>query len=98
MNSDMISRTALINSINATRKMLNSGVPKRNLTAQDILDCIYGLRSDDQPLGKWEERADPEEPCAFFRRKFYCSVCGNWNSYGKPRFCMDCGAEMETES
>ena len=31
-------------------------------------------------------------------RRFYCSACGRWQTYGTTRYCMHCGAEMRGES
>ena len=26
---------------------------------------------------------------------FYCDRCGDWTTYGRTRYCMNCGAHME---
>ena len=44
--------------------------------------------------GHWEEKYD-ENDDAWCRRKFYCSACGDWNTYGKSKFCPNCGAVMD---
>lgn len=44
--------------------------------------------------GTWTERIDEDEE-DIFRRKFFCSCCGDWNTYGKTKFCPECGAKME---
>ena len=44
--------------------------------------------------GKWSSRYDPEDK-PFFRKKYYCSCCGEWNTYGMSDYCPNCGAEME---
>ena len=43
--------------------------------------------------GTWSERYD-EDDYIFFRKKFVCSACGKWNTYGKTSFCPICGADM----
>lgn len=43
--------------------------------------------------GEWSEEYDPDDDL-FFQRKFRCSACGNWNTYGFTRFCPACGAKM----
>ena len=43
--------------------------------------------------GVWQEMI-VESESAFFRRKFVCSACGDWNTYGRSRYCPDCGARM----
>ena len=48
-------------------------------------------------MGEWEERyTDDANP--MFRRRFYCSRCGEWTTHGKTRYCPNCGAEMEGEN
>lgn len=46
--------------------------------------------------GQWEERIiDDESP--LFQRRFYCSCCGRWTTYGKTEYCPHCGAKMDGE-
>ena len=47
--------------------------------------------------GVWEERVldKSDEPCGFLRRRFYCSACGDWQTYGKTRYCPSCGMRMK---
>ena len=62
----------------------------------------FESRAEDCPLveapeghkGHWEERYLEEAPI-FLRRRWYCSECGKWQTYGMPRYCPNCGAEME---
>lgn len=44
--------------------------------------------------GTWSEEYDPNDD-VFFRRKFRCSACNGWNTYGFTKYCPDCGAKME---
>lgn len=46
--------------------------------------------------GSWEEKI-VEDTDPLFRRRFYCSACGSWTSYGKTLYCPDCGADMRGE-
>lgn len=60
-------------------------------TALDM--AIVALKAEPKH-GRWEYRyLENEEP--FFRRRWYCSCCGHWTTYGRPRYCMYCGAKME---
>lgn len=43
--------------------------------------------------GAWEEKI-VEDSDPLFRRRWYCSACGSWTSYGKTLYCPDCGADM----
>ena len=44
--------------------------------------------------GKWSVQCDPDDK-PLFHRKYVCSVCGKWNTYGLSDYCPRCGAEME---
>ena len=47
--------------------------------------------------GRWvDDYNETEHP--LFRKAWKCSVCGFRTSYGKPKFCMNCGAQMDGES
>ena len=45
---------------------------------------------------EWEER--DVEVYAWFgtttQRRFYCGACGKWQSWGKTKWCPECGAKM----
>jgi len=43
--------------------------------------------------GQWTEENDPTD-APFFQRKFRCSACNGWNTYGFTRYCPECGAKM----
>lgn len=43
-------------------------------------------------MGTWSRKIFPEEK--WTRERFYCSVCNGWNTYGKSKFCPNCGAKM----
>ena len=45
--------------------------------------------------GSWSETYDPDD--GFMAKKYYCSACGDWNTYGKSHFCPNCGAKMDGE-
>ena len=44
--------------------------------------------------GHWTERVGevPDDPYYIFRKRFYCSVCGDWQTYGKTDYCPMCGS------
>ncbi len=46
--------------------------------------------------GEWIDRYD-EDDKPFFKRKYVCSACGHWNTYGKSKYCPNCGAKMEVQ-
>lgn len=43
--------------------------------------------------GTWTEEFD-ESANPFFQRRWRCSVCNDYNYYGRPDFCPCCGADM----
>lgn len=47
--------------------------------------------------GRWEERIvdDPLDPYGFFKKRWYCSSCGRYQTYGTTAFCPCCGARMD---
>lgn len=48
--------------------------------------------------GRWDERIvdnDEFDKYGFFRRRFYCSACGDWNTHGASKYCPHCGARMD---
>ena len=57
----------------------------RDIPAADVEPIVYG---------EWEERV-VEEADAWSRRRFFCSACGDWQTYGKPPRCPHCGAHMK---
>ena len=51
----------------------------------------------DRPQGEWiEERANDADFISWHRWK--CSVCGDWQTYGTPRYCPNCGADMRGDN
>lgn len=60
---------------------------ERTLEIQPAVDAVP------ERTGTWSEEYDPNDDL-FFRRKYRCSACGDWNTYGFTRFCPACGARM----
>ena len=50
--------------------------------------------SEEKPNGEWITKFFPDDESPLFRKRYYCSVCGEWQTYGKTKFCMNCGADM----
>ena len=65
-------------------------------TDKQIMQKINGILMSfiNDNSGEWKEVYDENED-RYFKIKFYCSACGNWQTYGKTNFCMNCGAKME---
>lgn len=47
--------------------------------------------------GRWIDDYNVDE-YPLFRNGCKCSACGFRTSYGKPKYCMNCGARMDGES
>ena len=61
---------------------------KHNLVDAPIIDAAPVKH------GRWTEVHDNDKN-PFLRQKFYCSACGDWNTYGESRYCPKCGAKMD---
>ena len=59
-------------------------------------ESVFGVpvvEAEPVRYGEWEERiVECDNP--FFRLRFYCSNCGDWNTHGMTRYCPECGAKM----
>lgn len=84
MNNDLISREAVIDIV---KDRIGNGY---------IVSSIMSLPSMHQQerRGEWTEVYDEEEE-PLFRRKFYCSWCHEWNTYGQSNYCPSCGVNMK---
>ena len=69
-------------------------LPMLAALCNEAADAILAL---DKPKGTWAEKIvlDENGKFDFCSRRFYCSACGDWNSYGKTKYCPECGARME---
>lgn len=75
--------------------------PCRACSVDDILNDVEDFPAADVVEvrhGCWEERIvddDEFDKYGFFRRRFYCSACGDWNTHGASKYCPHCGARMD---
>lgn len=63
--------------------------------AADAIEELTDIR-----VGKWEESIVEDskyDPYGFFKRRWYCSACGKWQTHGATKYCPNCGAKMESE-
>lgn len=44
--------------------------------------------------GRWEDEFK-EDAEAFVKHRYVCTVCGEWQTYGKTAYCPSCGAKMD---
>ena len=62
-------------------------------TAKDYWKEACEYKAQLPKRGKWIDRYD-EDDKPFFKRKYVCSACSHWNTYGKSNYCPNCGAKM----
>lgn len=84
------------------RHLIDRDLLLDNITAETIKDSYDAkLLVLEQPVvsspeGEWEELFI-EDNNPFLRHRFLCTACGEWNTYGKSKYCPNCGARMEFE-
>lgn len=62
--------------------------------ALEIIDK-YREPTGAEKLGHW--RTDKDNSRHWDRIRFYCSECGDWQTYGLTKYCPNCGARMEVQ-
>lgn len=72
----------------------DSGVWVRYKDVERLIRNAPTADVEEAKHGEWKEIIDEKE-VLFFRQKFYCSACGEWNTYGMTAYCPKCGARME---
>ena len=92
--------------IQVLRRKVDELVIKHQLDLAEIAQLrrwIDALEESNRELrklkGTWTEKIvlDENGKFDFCSRRFYCSACGIWNSYGKTKYCPECGARMEVQ-
>lgn len=63
----------------------------------EIIDLQPTADVRENVKGEWAEEYD-DDAAIFFKRRWVCSACGDYQTYGKPKFCPNCGADMRGES
>ena len=76
-------------------------ISESNVRINDNLEELTNIVSDlsekiDMTTGtaKWAAQSESISDFAIHER-FYCSKCGDWNTYGMTNYCPNCGAKME---
>lgn len=60
---------------------------------ESVLSDVESMNKIEIKKGTWSEEYDPNDDL-FFQRKYRCSACGDWNTYGFTKYCPNCGAKM----
>lgn len=84
-NALAYSPSSQIMSISESNVLINDKLEELNSIVSDLSEKI------DMTTGtaKWTAKSNVDD------ERFYCSKCGDWNSYGKTNYCPNCGAKME---
>lgn len=55
---------------------------------------VMAIKELEKPekMGHW--KLDIDYSRGWDWRRFYCSECGDWNTYGEPKYCPKCGTHM----
>lgn len=81
-------------------KIVLSCIENPKITCGEIQSLFESIPfADVKPVvrGEWEERIVEDidhDPYGFFKRRWYCSSCGRWQTHGSTKFCPNCGADM----
>ena len=54
--------------------------------------AIAVMIGQDGKIGTWKKETDNTR--TWDRVRFYCSMCGDWQTYGETDYCSHCGARM----
>ncbi len=58
------------------------------------MKIIKEMPTKTYPTGEWVEEYD-ESAGIFFRRRWRCTNCNDWQTYGTSDYCPNCGAKMK---
>ena len=104
-SEDCISRDSAIKALGYDIKYFEfkSGASKHMDDIAKLLNTIYetqvnnikalpSVTPQEPKTGQWREDIDNNR--RWDRVRFYCSECGDWQTYGKSHYCPNCGAKM----
>lgn len=66
---------------------------ERMISEADAIDDIMAIA---EPVAKWVD-IGPHPDMPIFGKRFKCTACGDWQFYGKLRYCPNCGMPMEVD-
>lgn len=81
--------------INALRDM---AIPEYSSLYKPVNMAVEALaeqinHNNELKMGHWT--VDRDDNRTWDRVRFVCSVCGEWQTYGKTKYCPECGAKMQ---
>lgn len=65
--------------------------------AADTIEELLAEKEERETPAYWilqDDEPNKLDPYGVFRKKFVCSACGNWHTYGKTKRCPNCGKIM----
>lgn len=63
--------------------------------AEDAEALDMAIKALEQEPAEWI--VDTDDSRRWDRVRFYCSSCNSWNTYGKSKYCPNCGHLMKKE-
>ena len=94
--SDLISRELAIKTMMALEtediEAYGCSIPE-GFDGKRASDALRKIPSAER-TGTWTYEYDENAPL-FMKKRWRCSACGDYNTYGMTEFCPDCGARME---
>ena len=64
-----------------------------HMTAHKLIHEIIGAL-EDISAGMWRKDVDNNRDM-FDKVRWYCPACGEWQTYGEPKYCPNCGARVD---
>ena len=81
-------------SISESNVRINDNLEELTNIVSDLSEKINTTATG---TAKWTAKSDVDSEFAIHDERFYCSKCGDWNTYGMTNYCPNCGAKMESE-
>lgn len=67
------------------------------IEAADTIEELLAEKEEREKPAHWivkEEDPNKLDPYGMFRKRFVCSECGGWQTYGETKCCPNCGKPM----
>ena len=93
-NDELIRRGDMIDALHQHYEANN---PDQNAVMDDCVMIALKIPTVHEVEGEWIEELHPEGVNPYFARRFVCSLCNDWQTYGKTDYCPNCGKRMKRE-
>ena len=94
MMKGYVKKQVLIDALNSLAE--NSG----KIVKREVYDAIENAPEDEvtptKECGEWTYKfeRDSLDRLGLLSRRWYCSECGDYQTYGETEYCPNCGAKM----